>query len=400
MTGPRVGLLLQGAPTHGVHRYALTLAEALRAAGVDVTTAEGGTHPDALREAAAALSACSDVVHVQYTRVLWGTDRAGLPGLRAFLDEVRRPVVATVHDLHVDLGPGPLLRRAVGRLRPDGAREPDDAPGRAPAAPPVATGTPRPPDRVGRLRHLLEPAVGAEPRALRTLQRAAAATVVCSPQEATRLAGLHAGPVEVVPHVVERRRLPERSRARRSLGLDTGRVVTLLGWVQARKGHDLAVAALPLLPPDVTLVLAGATAPGHEGLPERLRQAAREAGVADRLRITGWLDEEALDAHLAATDLALCPYRTIAASGSLATWLAADRPVLAFDVAYLRTLTADAPGAVATFGTWSPDALAAAATALLAGPDDPGPRRRLAAALSPARTADRHLAVYRRVLAR
>ena len=71
--------------------------------------------------------------------------------------------------------------------------------------------------------------------------------------------------------------------------------------------------------------------------------------MADRVRFLGYLPEDELESVLAATDVALCPFERMSASGALATWFSAGRPIVASDLAPFRELKAMQPGALHIF---------------------------------------------------
>jgi glycosyltransferase involved in cell wall biosynthesis len=291
----------------------------------------------------------AEVVHVQWKLADWGPRLGGLPRLELLLRSLRRPVVITMHDVFVPQG------RWQRRLSPT--------------------------------------ALG-----LRRLGRAAASLVVHSEDERSRLDGFvlpeH---LEVVPHFVEvRTDLPDRGAARRALDVDGHRVVTLLGYLTRRRGHRLVIDALRDLPDDVIALFAGSVIEGRDHVSDELRAHAADAGVADRVRFLGYVPEEGLDEVLAATDVALCPFRAMSASGALATWLSAGRPVVTSDLAPFRELDAMSPGALHPFAPYEPRALARAILATLeTAPAGPDPRvQALARRLAAPRIMDRYVGLY------
>jgi glycosyltransferase involved in cell wall biosynthesis len=97
----------------------------------------------------------------------------------------------------------------------------------------------------------------------------------------------------------------DRAEARRRLGLSVeGRYLLSVGHLIERKGHHIAIEALPHLP-GVTLLIAGA---GPEEA--ALKDLARRVGVADRLRWAGVVPQAELKWWYSAADvLALCSSR-------------------------------------------------------------------------------------------
>ena len=76
------------------------------------------------------------------------------------------------------------------------------------------------------------------------------------------------------------------------------------------------------------------------------------------MRFLGYLPEDELEQVLVATDVALCPFRLMSASGALATWISAGRPIVASDLAPIRELDALAPGLMRRFSPYEAPALA------------------------------------------
>lgn len=310
----RVGYLQVGRERSGLRRYgAILAAEAAGRPDVEVIESDiGGRHASwgQLRAAARRLAG-ADVVHLQWKLADWDPRIGGIPRLEIVRRSLRRPLVVTLHDVFAPRG------RLAGRLGPT--------------------------------------ALG-----LRHLGHAAASLVVHADDERRRLDGLvPAAKVEVIPHFVEvRPGLPDRTAAREALGVGDQRVLTLLGYITKRRGHRLVIDALAQLPADVTAIFVGSTIEGRDHVAEELARHAADIGVADRVRFLGYLPEDELEQVLAATDVALCPFRAMSASGALATWISAGRPIVVSDLAPFRELGALAPGALHAFTPYAPGPLA------------------------------------------
>jgi glycosyltransferase involved in cell wall biosynthesis len=385
----KVGYLHLGPEHDGVHRYGRMLAAEARRQGIEVVEVVGrlgrGVRTDArmVRQLTAELTGC-DVVHLQYKsrydRVTWGSGLARISNVRRFLATVPCPTVVTVHDAYPRRS---LLRRALTLLR--GA----DRSGGPTKALPRAAG------RVGRV---LSGAEAMETLALRTLLSRVTQVLVCTDEEAVRLRALDVpAELSVIPHFVEERELRVgRDEARAQLALGPEPVVTLLGFIHERKGHLLAVEALALAD-GILLVFAGVAGAGAESFLAAVLDRARVLGVEDRLRVTGYLAEPDLETWLAATDLAVCPFTFASASGSLATWLSASKPVLVSDLPQAAELNRLAPGALRTFAPYTPRALADGIRASLTERET-GPAEQLRSILSLPRVFDLHHAVYQRCI--
>jgi glycosyltransferase involved in cell wall biosynthesis len=274
-----------GSPVHGVHRYGRIIAGELRRfAGVSVIERHhdlrrpgvGGVL-DAVRVTRSFAGA--DVVVVPYCRNgLWGSQRAKLAQLAAVVSVMRAPVVIVLHDVY---SPG-------GR------------------------------------RH-------SEWWAMAICSALPQAVVIHGEHERPRLYRLpHADRARVIPHFIEHRRPIPREEARSALGLDgRARIVGVLGWIHPRKQYETAVRLLATLDREFQLWLIGSPPERNQAYMSRLEALARELGVADRMTVTGYVEEDELALRMGALDVGLCPYRDASASGSMSTLLSAQRPIVA-----------------------------------------------------------------------
>lgn len=355
-----VGILQVGRPESGVRRYARIVADEIGATpGVRTVDADAGLLEGKAgglgRHGRTFTDGGADVVLMQWNRRGWGKGPRSVKRFLDFRRAWRGPLVATLHD---------VFDRDLIRER------------------------------------WLYPEVWS----LRMLGRSADRLIVHSEVEVERLRGIvPTEKLRVVPHFVEERRLaltPEEARAK--LGVEGRRVVTLLGFIYGRKGHKPTVEAVPMLPDDVVVVFAGGPVAGKDKVIGVVRQRHRELGLGDRLRITGYLTEEDLEAWIAASHLALLPFRDLSASGSLSTWIAAGKPILCSDLPGFREYAARVPGALRIFGAPEPAAIAAGIRAQLdAGlPEVDETVIRLREELTVTRTAERYLAVARELVGR
>lgn len=375
----RVGFLHLGAPEHGVSRYGRRLAaqmatrEDCAVREVEVAdVAEPSRTRILVREAMRDL-ADRDIVQIQFNRGLFGEGTAQVRLVRALFDASRTPVVANLHDVYLD-NPWLAWRKAETTLRV----------------------------RFERARYFLTRTRPAR-RALADVVRRSAASLVCFECERDRLAKLPgADRTRVVPHFVEPRpMLPKREDARRALDVEHRRVVAVLGYIHRRKGHDLVVDALPHLPEDVVVAFVGKATDEHGEYLRSLERRAEKVAGKGRLIVTGFVDEPLLESWLAATDVAVCPFRFFSASGSLATWISAAKPIVCHELPQIAEYRRVEPTAFSTFSRYEPRALADAISTTLAregGGIDPAIAR-LREEFSLERVTDRTVAVYREILA-
>jgi glycosyltransferase involved in cell wall biosynthesis len=192
--------------------------------------------------------------------------------------------------------------------------------------------------------------------------------------------------------------------AKRALGLEGKQIVTLFGFLSAKKGHRVALEALKRLPNDVLLLFAGDRhSDDRTDYVPTLRREMATANLSSRARITGYLPAEQIPLVLAATDVAVAPFVQTSGSASLAHLFAGGRVVVASDIAPHREIAAAEPAPLALFRSGDSDDLAAKVTALLS---DPIARAALQSAAlayaercSYANVAKATLAVYRLALA-
>jgi len=157
---------------------------------------------------------------------------------------------------------------------------------------------------------------------------------------AEQLKQLGYGNVTVIPMWVPNLRatLPAEE-AKRRLGL-TGRfVVTVFGFIVARRGYDTLLNVLPLLPEETLLVFAGGPHPlDKTGYYAKLIARITEHPNRNRIHVTGYLPDEDVDLWLAASDVVVAPFRHLSGSASLMRVLAHGKPIVASDLPPLREL--------------------------------------------------------------
>jgi glycosyltransferase involved in cell wall biosynthesis len=169
----------------------------------------------------------------------------------------------------------------------------------------------------------------------------------------------------VVPHGVgdvPRAEPAAEPQLRQRLGLPGGgRIVLCVAAVRPHKNQELLVRTLPRLPDDVTLVLAGR----HEPYADRVREVASELGVADRLRLTGYLSDGELERLWSLADCAAFPTRAEGFGLPVLEAMARGVPVACSDIPVLREVGGDVPE---YFDPSDPEAAGAAITAVLSDP--------------------------------
>lgn len=320
------GFVINGKPEHGIVRATRFLAEALtHVEGAHVAVLETtGEAPDDESFARFQNTLPKDAVIVfqasHRTNYIWGPYETRIDRIAGIMRKADRPVALYLHDIY---GKGALrnvLEKIRGKLAPKAVPAQQDKSAAAPQA--AKSG-------------LLSKILSYEERFMRAVDPYVTRYIVSNEIEKGRLKKFVAvNKISVLPHFIESRELScDKDTAKTKLGLAGRKVVTLLGFIVERKGHEDAIDVLAKLAPDTHLVFAGK---GEEAYVSNLRALAAAKGMANRLSATGYLSEEDLNLYLAASDVAVCPFRDVSASGSLATWLSAARPIVAYDLPLMK----------------------------------------------------------------
>jgi glycosyltransferase involved in cell wall biosynthesis len=210
--------------------------------------------------------------------------------------------------------------------------------------------------------------------------------------------GVPAGSVTVAPDAVAPRSVTpgDGEEIRRRYDLGDGPVIGFLGLMTAYQGMDLLLEALPLVHvkrPDVRALLMGFP-------DEAYRRRAKASGLASSVRFTGRVPYEEVARYLSAVTVAVAPKITSSeGNGKLLEYMAAGKPIVAFDTPVNREILGDEGTLVAQ---QSAGALAEALIRALDAPDGAGERlrRRADELFSWGRSVDALLGAYRDAIAR
>lgn len=227
------------------------------------------------------------------------------------------------------------------------------------------------------------------------VDRCAGVTAVCQALK-DRLVevGAPAEKIRVVLHGVDPDLFQpvDRESVRRRLGL-AGRILLSVGHLTKRKGHHLAIQALPELP-DTTLLIAG------DGWMEgELRELARSLGVEDRVRLLGHVEQEDLKEYYGVADALVLASSREGIANVLIESMACGTPVIATPV-WGTPEAVTVPAAGVLMRDRSAGALVEAARRLFADYPDREATRRHAMTFTWERTSREHLEVLRAALGR
>lgn len=306
---------------------AIDEASALRAYPADVRWRIRQGDPESYRAAATALNTSGvDVVNLQHEFGLYGVwhDDVFEDHLRPFLDELRVPLVVTLHSLPPE--PSPSMREAIRR---------------------VST---------------------------------RADVVVVMAQLAARLLadryGVTTRPV-VIPHGMPAIARSGRHRLKRQLGIEGRTTISTFGLVDPRKGLEYMIEAMPEVVerfPTCIYLIVGQT---HPELLRKVGEAYRNELVAHVVRlglgghvgfVNHYLSQREIVHHLLASDVYVTPYLdpNQITSGTLAYALGAGKAIVSTRYLHATEALAEDRGILVDFR--SADQLAAAVLELLSDP--------------------------------
>ncbi len=157
---------------------------------------------------------------------------------------------------------------------------------------------------------------------------------------------------------------------RRAWGWEDKRVLGIFGYITPAKGHRLAVQALAQLPEDVVLLVAGGVRRDSDQVVlDDLQRDIAAAGLGGRVRVTGFLEDADVPAHIGACDLLIYPATHADSSYSLVTGLAyGSAPIVASDV-YGHREVAERGAGITLFRSEDAGALAETVRRILATPE-------------------------------
>jgi glycosyltransferase involved in cell wall biosynthesis len=258
----------------------------------------------------------ADIVHIQHQYFLFGGVSPLKNRFSRFIRDVKTPVVMTVHEFVSPSG-SPAVRAAIAA-------------------------TNRAQFRQRQVRRLM---VHTEADRAKLLD-----------------SGVSQERVTVVRHGVPPvPALPPRSEARRALDVEGRFVVTLFGFLSRRKGHSLVLEAVRQIDDSVVVLFAGGRHPDDKtDYVPGLQSAIALGGLADRVRVTGYLSPDEVARVMSATDLIVAPFTEASGSGSLAMAFACGKPILASDIPPHREYLMASPSSVHLAPSGDGDALAQA----------------------------------------
>jgi glycosyltransferase involved in cell wall biosynthesis len=176
--------------------------------------------------------------------------------------------------------------------------------------------------------------------------------------------GVEESKLRILPHgSYQKPNFKNKDECKHRLNLQNRIVVTILGFVTPKKGHDLVIPLLPNLDRNVQLVIAGGPQNAQdEQYIGKLKKLTEQNHCEDRVTFTGYLPD--FTDVLNATDMALLPYRNVTDSGVLHLLTAYGVPIIASDLEAFREVY-DEYGCLILFKSGDPKDLLAKTQELL-----------------------------------
>ena len=297
-------------PTVRCSVVAIDEPNSARAYGPEVKARIRQRDPESYRAAAALLNESNvDVVHVQHEFGIYGVWKDGVyqDHLRPFLEEIRKPVLVTLHSVPPD--PPPSMRDAV---RVIASRS----------------------DEVIVMAHT-------------------AARLLVSDYGITKV------PV-VIPHGMPAIEPSGRRRLKTKLGMEARTIISTFGLVDPRKGLEYVIGAMPSIVernPDALYLIVGQTHPEllkqqGEAYRNTLERAAEELGMTDHIAfVNEYLTQRDIVGYLLATDVYVTPYLdpNQITSGTLAYALGAGKAIVSTPYLHAVEALADGRGIIVPF---------------------------------------------------
>jgi len=146
--------------------------------------------------------------------------------------------------------------------------------------------------------------------------------------------------------------IPEKKEIKNDAGLDKkslfksdpGNILTIFGFIGPRKGCELILAIAKDLD-DCLFLFAGGPHPNDKSrYCEDLKNKIKESGLAERVKITGYIPESNLSRIMMITDIMLAPFYETFGSGSVTFAIAYGKPIIASDIGYFKELKENGAG--------------------------------------------------------
>ena len=143
----------------------------------------------------------------------------------------------------------------------------------------------------------------------------------------------------LIPLGTSKSKILDKTLCKKKLGIPNKKILTIFGFINLNKGHDLLIDILPELGEDYILIIAGASRTKEQiEYKSYLKDKISSAGLQDRVKFLGFVDKKKLQVVANATDIFLYPYRWIASSAALNTAISYHIPTITSDLDYFKEI--------------------------------------------------------------
>lgn len=143
----------------------------------------------------------------------------------------------------------------------------------------------------------------------------------------------------LIPLGTSESKILDKTFCKNKLGIPDKEILTIFGFIGLNKGHDLIIDILPELDEDCILIIAGASTTREQiEYKHLLKDKIAYAGLQDRVKFLGFVDEKEVSVVANATDIFLYPYRWIVASAALNIALSYQIPTITSDLDYFKEI--------------------------------------------------------------
>lgn len=142
--------------------------------------------------------------------------------------------------------------------------------------------------------------------------------------------GVSKNKIELFPHPVPPPgKIYDKEKSKSELSLSGRIVLTIFGFINNRKGYELALQALRGLPEKYVLLIAGGGHTDDHGKYEnKLKQNVKRLKLDSRVKFTGFLRDEQIPLIMSSTDIVLAPFTEMTNSGSLSVAIGYGKAVI------------------------------------------------------------------------
>ena len=143
----------------------------------------------------------------------------------------------------------------------------------------------------------------------------------------------------LIPFGTSKSKILDKKLCKTNLGALNKKILTIFGFISLNKGHDILIDILPELDENYILIIAGESRTKEQmNYKSLLKERISSAGLHDRVKFLGFVDEKQLPVVAGATDIFVYPYRWIIASAALNIALSYHIPTITSDLDYFNEI--------------------------------------------------------------